>query len=117
MGALLSRLQPQHSAEDTRASLAVPTHIDVADDIRRGEDPQLQERAGQAVCGGDVRFVAGDDLAEERDGTDAGGQRFGDHMEAGRLLGAVGPDQSQDAAGRHREVHVVDGDDAVVLMG
>ena len=40
----------------------------------------------------------------------------GEHVEERRLAGAVRPDQADDRALRHREVDVVDGDEAAELL-
>src|SRR5437870_3543020 len=73
----------------------------------KSADPALGDR---------MRRLARDVLAGEHDAAARRLVDAGQHVEEGRLAGAVGPDQADDRPLRDREVDVVYGDEAAELL-
>ena len=63
------------------------------------------------------RLLAGDVVAVEEDLPARRRQELGEQVEAGGLAGAVRADQRVDRAAAHLQVHVVDRDEALELLG
>ena len=72
----------------------------------------LTSTVGHAFAGNPVRGEAGERAPAEPDPTSARGQEARDQAEAGRLPGAVGPDQAGDRPLLDREADLVDGGEA-----
>src|SRR5581483_9605299 len=89
------------------------------DVLERGhllEQADVLERAPDPALGDVVRRLAGDVRAVEDDATRGRLVDAGDHVEEGRLAGAVRTDQRDDRAARDREVDVVDRDEPAELL-
>src|SRR3954468_19476827 len=75
------------------------------------------ERADETHARDAGRRRAGDLAAIEEDLASGRLQKMGQQVEAGRLPGAVGPDQRVDRAAPDLEGNAVDGDEALELLG
>jgi hypothetical protein len=97
------------------AALQCDADILLAGEVRkhRGNLERADEaeaRDGRGLHRRDVAAIIGDPPA-------GGSEELGQQIEAGRLAGAIGAYQSVDAAAAHRQVHAVDSDKALELLG
>ena len=88
----------------------------VLDGRHVGEEPDVLERAAHAERGDLIRAQTDQRVAAEGDRPALGRVEAGEHVEEGRLAGAVGPDDRGDAA-VEGVVHAVDGDEAAEALG
>src|SRR4029453_17181310 len=86
--------------------------LDVLADGHRLEQLDVLERARDPASDDSVRRSSEQPLAVERDLPRVGLVEPRDHVERGRLAGAVRPDQARDLALLDLERHVVESDDA-----
>src|SRR5579864_1813646 len=91
-------------------------HQDVLERRHMLEEADVLEGPPHAALGDRVRRLAGDVLAEKGNPARRRSVDAGEHVEEGRLPGAVRPDQRDDLATRDDEVDVVDGDEAAELL-
>ncbi len=78
-------------------------------DRQAREHTATLDHVGHAQPGDPVGRKRGDVLAREHDLTRRGRDQSGDRPGHRRLAGSVGPDQCDDASGRHAERHVEEG--------
>ena len=95
---------------------AVPEH-DVLAHGQAHEQLELLERAGQPEPRPLRRRRARDPAAGEEHVALLGPQQAGQHAEERGLARAVGPDEPDDAGGRHRQAHVAQGDQTAEAHG
>jgi hypothetical protein len=84
-------------------------HLHVLGDGHRAEGGGDLEGAGDAAAADFARRQPGDVAVREADRSAVRLELAVDDVEAGRFAGAVGADQGQKLAARHREAHVIDG--------
>src|SRR6516164_207083 len=77
-------------------------------DLKRADEAHARDR--RRPRSRDVLAVENDVAARRR-------EEVREQVEAGRLAGAVGPDQRVDRAAPNRETHVIDRDEALELLG
>src|SRR5262249_13138426 len=85
-------------------------HDHILLDGERQKRPHDLESAADAALAYLVRRQTVDALAVKSDGTAVRREYAGDHVEQGRLAGAVRPDQGKNGALFHREADIVDRD-------
>ncbi len=88
---------------------------DVLFDRHAAEDRRFLRQVADAEAGALVHRLAGDVLAVEQDGAVVGLDQAGDHVEAGRLAGAVGSQETHDLAARQLQADALD--HGAVLVG
>src|SRR5207247_5023681 len=80
------------------------------------EEPDVLERAADPELRDRVRRLTGDVVAIEHDAPAGGGVDARQHVEEGRLAGAVRTDEAHDGAGGNGEVELGDGDEAAEFL-
>src|SRR5690606_18701804 len=109
---LLERPGLEDGAPDAPVGAAVLAHLHVLEHRQVREQTHVLECAGDAGLGDLRRGVPGDVDAVEDDLAFVGREDARDHVEQGRLPGAVGADDRDDLALLHGEVDTSDGLDA-----
>lgn len=75
------------------------------------------EGADQAVLGNLGRSVAGNVVAVIEDATRRRGQELGQQVEKRGLAGTIGPDQGMDVPGLDLDIDILDGREALEVLG
>src|SRR5690349_25126760 len=97
-------------------ALALQRDADVLEDRQVREHRGNLERANEPEPRDRRRTRPGDLAAVEEDLAARRRQEMREQVEAGRLAGAVRPDQRVNGPAADREIHVVDGDEALELL-
>src|SRR6185369_508361 len=100
-----------------RAELSLQRDAHVLEHREMREHGRDLERADDATAGDRRRLLGGDVGAVEDDPARGRRQELGEEVEAGRLTVAVRPDQRVDRAAANAQIDLVDGDEALELLG
>src|SRR5207248_3525548 len=109
---VLGMPQAQRVEEDLERTAGLRRHLEVLEHGHAGEDLEALERTAHAQTRPLVGLDVGDVDALEEHAALGGGQQTGEAVEQGGLARAVGADERGDLARRHRQRHVVDGEQA-----
>jgi hypothetical protein len=106
----------ERAARPAGPAAPVAAHEDVLEHRHVAEEPDELEGARDAARGDRVRPPQRQGLALEEDASSRRLDHARDHVEDGRLPGAVGPDQRLDLPGLDGEVHGANGREAAELL-